>query len=563
MTWRLSSAGALLLVGAVILAGTLAYVWRRRASTAAASLGFLLLSSVVWSVCYAFELHGADIHTKQLWGDLKYLGITTLPPAWLTFMLAYTGRRPSRRLLVLLAIEPLVVLVLLANSATHDLIRYYPPGATVESQPVAANGVLFWPNVIYWYALIWTGTIIFIRHLGRISHIYRRQSLVLVVSVLAPFVANLLYDLDIDPFGRLDLTPFLAVVTALVLVWGVFGFRLPDLVPVGRSHSFDTIADAVLVTDHLGRLIDLNPAAERLLGQPIARLIGQQYDRLLPSWAALAPYPVGEDARLEAELAGRTYELHVSPLRDRREQVIGQLMVARDITDRRWAEADLRSTLERLRNVDEQRQLLLTRLVDAQESERRRISSGLNTQAVQSLSTAVVRLRAQSLSQAPQERRRLLEEVVLPLTTSLDHLRGLLAELRQPVFDQSGMAAAIDQYAQVIRGTGAEVEIKSLVRRDIPGPAQVTAFRIAQEALVNVRRHALASMVTITIEESGDGLLVRVEDNGVGFRPPRDTPGPAHPGLATMDQRAKAAGGWLKVESAPGEGTTVEFWLPA
>jgi signal transduction histidine kinase len=182
---------------------------------------------------------------------------------------------------------------------------------------------------------------------------------------------------------------------------------------------------------------------------------------------------------------------------------------------------------------------------------------------VQSLSTAVVRLRAQSLSQAPQERRRLLEEVVLPLTTSLDHLRGLLAELRQPVFDQSGIEAAIDQYAQVIRGTGAEVEIKSHVRRDIPGPAQVTAFRIAQEALVNVRRHALASMVTITIEESGDGLLVRVEDNGVGFRPPRDTPGPAHPGLATMDQRAKAAGGWLKVESAPGEGTTVEFWLPA
>jgi signal transduction histidine kinase len=152
---------------------------------------------------------------------------------------------------------------------------------------------------------------------------------------------------------------------------------------------------------------------------------------------------------------------------------------------------------------------------------------------------------------------------VLPLTTSLDHLRGLLAELRQPVFDQSGMAAAIDQYAQMIRGTGAEVEIKSHVRREIPGPAQVTAFRITQEALVNVRRHALASMVTITIEESGDGLLVRIEDNGVGFEPPMGAPGASHPGLATMDQRARAAGGWSKVDSRPGEGTTVEFWLPA
>ena len=563
MTWRLSSAGAILLVGAIFLAGTLAYVWRRRSSAAASALGFLLLASVLWSVCYAFELHGGDIATRQHWGDLKYLGITLLPAAWLVFMLTYTGHRPSRRLLILLSIEPLLVLVLLANSATHDLIRYYPPGATVDSHPVASNGVLFWPNVIYWYTLIWTGTFIFVRHMLRISHIYRTQSVLLIGSVLAPFVVNLLYDLDIDPFGRLDLTPFLTVLTALVLVWGVFSFRLPNLALVGRSRSFDTIADAVLVTDHIGRLIDLNPAAERLLGQQIARLIGQPYDRLLPAWAALASYPVSEDAKVEAELAGHSYELHLSPLRDRREQVIGQLLVARDITDRRWAEADLRTTLERLRNVDEQRQHLLVRLVDAQESERRRISRGLNTQAVQSLSTAVVRLRAQSLSQRPEERRRLLEEVVLPLTNSLDHLRGLLAELRQPVFDQSGMTAAIDQYAQVIRGTGAEVEIKSHIRRDIPGPAQVTAFRIAQEALVNVRRHALASMVTITIEESGDGLLVKVEDNGVGFDPPNGPPSPSHPGLTTMKQRAKAAGGWFKITSTPDVGTTVEFWLPA
>jgi PAS domain S-box-containing protein len=563
MTWRLSSAGAVLLASTVVLGGALWYVWRRRTSLAATSLGLVLLAAVIWSVCYAFELYGGDIPTRQLWGDLKYLGITLLPPAWLTFMLTYTGRRPSRRVLALLAIEPLVVLLLLANSATHDLIRHYLPGATVQTQPVAANGPLFWPNAIYWYALIWIGTFIFVRHLGRISHIYRRQSIVLVASVLVPFVVNLLYDLDVGPFGRLDLTPFLIVVAALVLVWGVFGMRLPDLVPVGRHRSFDTIGDAVLVTDHMQRVVDLNPAAERLLGTPIARAVGQPLSRLLPTWAALVPEPATEERRVEADLAGRSYELRVSPLLDGGGQPIGQLLVARDITDRRWAEEDLRATLERLRNVDEQRQLLLGRLVDAQESERRRLASSLNTTAVQALSTAVVRLRAQSLSLRPEERRRLLEEVVLPLTTALDHLRGLLAELRQPVFDQSGMAAAIDQYAELIRGTGAEVEIKSHVRREIPDPAQVTAFRIAQEALVNVRQHALASMVTITIEESGEGLLLRVEDNGVGFEPPEGAPGPDQPGLAVMRQRAESAGGWLRVDSTPGEGTTVEFWLPA
>src|SRR6266496_3698081 len=232
MTLRLSSAGAVLLVGAAVLTASLAYVWRRRANAAAASLGFLLLASVIWSVCYALELRGADLHTKQLWGDLKYLGIGLLPAAWLVFMLTFTGRRPTRRLLVLLGLEPLLLLVLLANSGTHDLVRYYPPGSTVASHPVASNGVLFWPNAIYSYALIWTGSFVFVRHLWRISHIYRGQSLLLLVSVLAPFTVNVLYGLDVGPFGHLDLTPFLCVLTGLVLVWGVFGSRLPDLVPV-------------------------------------------------------------------------------------------------------------------------------------------------------------------------------------------------------------------------------------------------------------------------------------------------------------------------------------------
>jgi signal transduction histidine kinase len=560
MTWRLSSAGAVLLLGALVLAGALVSVWRRRASTAASALGFLLLASTLWSICYAFELHGGDIPTRQLWGDLKYLGIGLLPAAWLTFMLTSTGRPPSRRLLLLLAIVPVLLLVLLSNDATHDWVRYYPPGSTVETHPVASNGPLFWPMAIYTYGLIWAGTVIFIRHLANISPVYRKQSIILVLAVLAPFVANLLYDLDIDPFGRLDLGPFLSVITGLVLVWGVFGFRLPDLVAVGRSRSFDTIGDAVLVTDHMGRVIDLNPAAGRLLGEQAGTPVGQQLERLLPAWAELPPGS-DEERTVETELAGRTYDLRISPLRDRGGQVIGQILVARDVTERRWAEIDLRNTFERLRVVDEQRRHLLARLVDAQEAERKRIAGELDTEAVQSLSTALVRLRAESLS--PREPGRLLEEVTQTVSTTLDHLRGLLAELRQPVFDQSGMAAAIDQYAQVIRGMGAEVEIKSHVRREIPGPTHVTAFRITQEALANVREHALASMVTVTIEESGDGLLLKVEDNGVGFDMPAGSPSPDMPGLAVMEQRARAAGGWFRVESARGEGTTVEFWLPA
>src|SRR4029450_9004807 len=92
MSWRLSSEGAFLLLGALVFALASAYVWRRRASSAGSGLLLILLASAVWSVAYALELSGADLATRQRWGDLKYLGLCLLPPAVLLFILQYSGR---------------------------------------------------------------------------------------------------------------------------------------------------------------------------------------------------------------------------------------------------------------------------------------------------------------------------------------------------------------------------------------------------------------------------------------------------------------------------------------
>jgi len=90
------------------------------------------------------------------------------------------------------------------------------------------------------------------------------------------------------------------------------------------------------------------------------------------------------------------------------------------------------------------------------------------------------------------------------------------------------------------------------------------ADRIAQEALSNVRKHARASEVTVTLSQEDQGLLVTVQDDGKGFRPSdaleRSLPG--HLGLRAMEERAHIAGGWLRVESTPDQGTRVTFWLP-
>jgi signal transduction histidine kinase len=99
--------------------------------------------------------------------------------------------------------------------------------------------------------------------------------------------------------------------------------------------------------------------------------------------------------------------------------------------------------------------------------------------------------------------------------------------------------------------------------QDVPGDeVQAIAYRIAREALSNVRTHAQAQHVTAQLESQDDGILVIVRDDGVGFEEAAVGVQPGHLGLLTMRERAELAGGWCRVTPEPGGGTAVTFWLP-
>ena len=95
-----------------------------------------------------------------------------------------------------------------------------------------------------------------------------------------------------------------------------------------------------------------------------------------------------------------------------------------------------------------------------------------------------------------------------------------------------------------------------------PQEARTILYRIAQEALANVRKHAAAARVDVSIDEQGGGYLVRITDDGRGFEPEGLRPRPGHLGVSAMRERAEVAGGWVRIDSARGEGSRVEFWIP-
>lgn len=346
---------ALMVVAGVLLAVLALSAARRGRAAAGRSLAVILFAVAWWGFAYAIELSLSDVPDRQLWGDLKYAGAAALAPAWLVFVLQYTnrGHLVSRRLVLALAVEPVLVMAVLLTPATHDLVRSYPPSVTAGEVPVVATGPLFWVHFAYVNALLLLATVTFVRSLTRASRPYRRSAAILVAAALLPWTVNVLHNVAVGPFARADLTPFAFVVTGAVLYWGLFRQGLVNLAPVARHLIVETMADPVLVIDPFGRVVDANPAAGATFGRDGDDLIGRRVTDLLPRHPALASRrpPADPDGTANAVLVLpvngilRHFDVSRQPLPGREGGTAGQLLVLRDVTERTNAEHRLRQVL--------------------------------------------------------------------------------------------------------------------------------------------------------------------------------------------------------------------------
>ena len=208
---------------------------------------------------------------------------------------------------------------------------------------------------------------------------------------------------------------------------------------------------------------------------------------------------------------------------------------------------------------------LLAELVAAEEETRRRIAVDIHDDTAQAVAAAGLRMDALAATlDDPAER-----DAVLKARTALieanRRLRRLLFELRPPALDEAGLAPALELFlTDSFAHDGFDWRVENRLE-DEPAPeARAILYRVALEALTNVRKHADASRVEVLLERRGVGVALRVRDDGSGFDLPEpDAPAePGHIGLLSMRERAEAAGGRFEMSSAPGRGTTVEFWMP-
>jgi signal transduction histidine kinase len=217
-----------------------------------------------------------------------------------------------------------------------------------------------------------------------------------------------------------------------------------------------------------------------------------------------------------------------------------------------------------LEYVSAHRQQLLGLVMSAQEEERHRIADGIHDDSLQSV--VAIGLRLGALRQRIEDRDALetLNGAQETVRLAAQRLRSLLFELRPPELDREGLASTLRTYLEHVRGEeGLEFELSAeLLPEPEPGLREFL-FRLAQEVLMNVRKHARARLVRVSLSSGDEMYNLGVQDDGVGFDPVealRVRPG--HLGLAALSERVELAGGTLRIDSAPGRGSTIEVRIP-
>ncbi|MGA9755340.1 MAG: PAS domain S-box protein [Desulfobaccales bacterium] len=328
-----------------------------------------------------------------------------------------------------------------------------------------------------------------------------------------------------------------------------------------------------VMRDFKGNYLFANEAWERLQRRPSQALSGKSTDAAPAAAPAVYPNdrelqvitrgePVQTIEEIPQEDGIHTWLVNKFPILDQDNQPILMGAVGIDITRRRRAEEALRESEQRLR-------FLTSQLLSAQERERKRISMELHDELGQSLAVLKLQIRAieRGLTEDQQDLREGCRELLRYLDGVIDNIRRLSRDLSPVILEDLGLQSALKY---LINGVSKHYTVShSFEVEDLDhlftSDAQIIIYRIFQECLTNISKHADATEVGISLKEDNSLISLIFHDNGTGFDPGQISDRRAAGrglGLAALDERARMLGGGLEIRSQPGSGTRVTVVIP-
>lgn len=337
---------------AIIVSLSLAYaIWRKGAAQRGAAFVTLLVCMAGWSLASTLALSATTLLGKIIFVDLTYLFVVNVPPLWLVFIIIYTGNEHwlTRNRAIALSIHPTVTMLAIVTNHLHD--GFWTDRAVVLQDGVFVTdfvlGPLFWVHTAYSYIILLATVVILMRAWIGAPQLYRTQIYFLLLGVGIPFVGNFLYVFGITPFPLYyDITPLFFALGFTPVAFALYRYRLMDIIPVARDNVIDSMQDAMMVIDTKNYVVDVNAAALTLMNRKKDNTIGLTAQEMLRNQPQLFEKFKNVEAietEVEMKINGeeRVYDTRISPLRNRAGDLTGRIIMLHDITTLKKINKDL------------------------------------------------------------------------------------------------------------------------------------------------------------------------------------------------------------------------------
>jgi PAS domain-containing protein len=331
---------------AAVLASVLAAaaLLGRRNVRAGIWLALLILAAGFAAAGDAVELQAFTVAGKRLISQIQYIGIVCMPPFYFhaAAALSRLEARLTRPVLVAVWLVPALTLVVAATSQWHGWLWLditIPDAAT--NLGVYEYGWWFWVFVAHSYLLLAIATVLLLAATRRVTSPFRMPLAAVVIAVLLPWIGNVAYIAKLGPLPGANWFNLAILASAMILAWAATSQGLLDLVPRARQTLVDSMRDGVIVADRHGVIVYSNPAAHTLLGSLPAdsRVPAVLLPEPAPAGAAPGPAQYSE-IELHKDSATRWLEVRRDPVRDRWDEVAGDVFVIRDVTRRKTLERE-------------------------------------------------------------------------------------------------------------------------------------------------------------------------------------------------------------------------------
>ncbi|BBB90371.1 MAG TPA: histidine kinase N-terminal 7TM domain-containing protein [Methylomusa anaerophila] len=531
------------------------YLLQFRKTPGAMMLVYCQLCKGIWIAAKVFCGMSPDLPTKLFWARFTEWMPLLLIYFWFEFIWEVSRPQEKFAAAVRYAIRGITAGLVLVIGFDSPLGWYYGP-ITLDGQLLTiAFGPAAWVTMVFCYALNLISLGLSVRWIYSTQGLRRQQAVVLAVTPLFNFIGHILsYTLNLQAVSPQIVGQLLS---ACYITWVFYRWRVYSILPLAQDAVTHDMIDGLVVVDEKGYIVDLNPAAQAILtGLPA--VVGEPFQKVAAAWPALSG--IGDGDRPETREASREYntehffyQLRSLPLTTPQGNPLGKTILLKDITRQKQDEKKMLEAEKALSILTERERL------------GRELHDG-HGQLWSYFQVQVEAVRSQLEKNNPVQAGMLLDKLA-------NNMQGMHVDIRESITGlqlagtaEQGIWQSLEEYLQWFKQNYEIAATLTISQEFIPGllppTTEVQLLRIIQEALTNIRKHANARQVSITITASGGRVDIEVVDDGSGFDMAAAMAKKGRFGLKIMQERADEIGATLRIKTKPKVGTWLSLQIP-